>query len=64
MYKSERTEVSAQGNYSRYNKDGRKFRESNPYQEELHRTIDIGNQELSERIKKIKPRIGSSMEWN
>lgn len=58
-----RKEVSVSGDYSRYHSFERKFRQKNWFQDEVERLRDLKNQKIKEKIKSIKPQVGSLRAW-
>lgn len=60
---SPRTQLQAEG-YSRYYREDRPFRSSNPHQSETLRCISEDNQQRESRIQQMKPAIGTTRTWD
>lgn len=63
IVKSPKTQLESEG-YARYYKVERPFRHRNPYNSETLRQISESNDSMGDRLRSIKPFIGSTGQWS
>lgn len=64
ILQSPRTEVEAQGNYSKFNECRRDFLQIKKEEIERKREIELSNHDLVDRITHTKAMVGSLEKWN